>query len=49
MFIKDKKDDFLHIRLTKKQKEKIYDLAKKQNMTVSDFILYLLQKYYNDL
>ncbi len=47
MFKKEKKDSLLQIRLSEQQKSVIKDLAKKNNQSVSDFILTLVQSYYD--
>jgi len=47
MFQKSNKDSTLQIRISKEQKEVIKKLASEQNKTVSDFILYLVQMYYD--
>lgn len=47
VFQKSNKDCTLQIRISKEQKEIIRQLASENNKTVSDFILYLVQNYYD--
>lgn len=46
MFKNDKKDKLIQIKVTAKQKDKIIDFANKNNMKISEFILSLLEDYF---
>lgn len=48
MFSKERKDKLVQIRMTESQKKTLVDLAREHNMNVSEFILYLVQKFLND-
>lgn len=46
MFLKERKDKMIQIRVTQKQKDLIFKLAEEKQVTISDFILELIEKYY---
>lgn len=46
MFLKERKDKMIQIRVTQKQKDLISKLAEEKQVTISDFILELIEKYY---
>ena len=48
MFVKEKKDKLVQIRMTENQKKILTELSKEHNMNVSEFILYLVQKFIDD-
>lgn len=47
MFTKNNKDSLIQIRCTEQQKKEIKKLADKENKSVTDFILTLVQEHYN--
>lgn len=44
----EKRDCLINIRVTKEQRDFIKDLAKKNEQTLTDFILTLIEKYNED-
>ena len=46
MFITDKKDELIQLRVTKDQKKSIKELADKNKMTMTQYIFSLLEKEY---
>lgn len=45
MFVKERKNKFFQIRVTEKEKDIIESLANKYSMSVSEFMLYLVDKH----
>lgn len=48
MFLKERKDKMIQIRVTEKQKQLICKLAEEKQVNISDFVLGLIEKYYKE-